>query len=122
MHETSLAKRLLTQVLGIAEEHMAVAVDAVSVRIGEFAGIEPALLASAFTQLAEPTIAAGASLEIQLVALTVRCKCCRSEFAPQRFRFQCERCPGAEVEIVAGEELVLENVILSPATEVSACH
>jgi hydrogenase nickel incorporation protein HypA/HybF len=122
MHETSIAKRLLTQVLRLAEEHAAVTVDAVSVQIGEFAGIEPALLASAFAQVVAGTIAASASLEINVVALTVRCTACEREFAPDGFRFRCEDCPGAEVEIISGEELVLENVFLSQATEVDACH
>lgn len=122
MHEASIAKRLLIQVLRLADEHDAVAVDAVSVQIGEFAGLEPALLVSAFAQVSAFTIAAGASLDIRLVALTVRCKRCHREFSPDGFRFRCERCPGAEVEIVAGEELVLENVILAQATEADACH
>ena len=122
MHEASIAKHLLTQVQRLADEHNAVAVDAVSVQIGEFAGLEPALLVSAFAQVAASTIAAGATLEIQLVALTVRCNRCHREFAPDRFQFQCERCPGADVEIVAGDELVLENLILAQATEADACH
>jgi len=122
MHEASIAKRLLAQVLRLAEEHAAVSVETVSVRIGEFAGIESTLLASAFGQLTATTIAAGAELDIQLVPLTVRCTRCQREFAPERFRFQCENCPGANVEIVAGEELVLDNVILAQATEADACR
>jgi hydrogenase nickel incorporation protein HypA/HybF len=122
MHETSIAKRLLTQVLRLAVEHTAVTVDAVTVHIGEFAGIEPALLGSAFSQLAVGTIAAGASIEMRIVPLTVRCAACQREFAPDGFRFQCEYCPGAEVEITAGEELVLDNVILAQGAEVDTCH
>lgn len=122
MHETSIARRLLIQALAIAEEHAAVAIDVVNVRIGEFAGIEPPLLVSAFARIAAGTIAAGASLEIKVVALTVRCTTCERTFAPAGFRFQCQRCPGAYVEIVAGEELVLEDVILAQATEADTCH
>ncbi len=122
MHETSIAKRLLTHVLRLADEHDAAAVNAVSLRIGEFAGIEPALLVSAFAQVAAGTIAAGASLKIKVVTLTVRCTSCDREFAPDGFRFQCEGCPGAEVTIVSGEELVLEDIILVQAMKVDACH
>jgi hydrogenase nickel incorporation protein HypA/HybF len=121
MHEASIAKRLLTKVICIAEGHAAVAVEAVSVQIGEFTGIEPALLAGAFAQLAVSTLAADASLEIQIVPLTVRCTACHREFAPNGFRFHCERCPGAKVEITGGEELILENVILAQAKEADAC-
>lgn len=122
MHETSIAQRLLTQALAIAKEHAAVTIEAVSVQMGEFAGVEPALLVSAFARLAAGTIAAGASLEITVVPLTVRCTTCERTFTPKGFRFQCDRCPGACVEIVAGEELILENVLLAQFTEASGCR
>ena len=54
MHERSLVRSLLAQVQALAAEHPADRVAAIRVRIGEFSGVEPELLQSAYEELAAP--------------------------------------------------------------------
>jgi hydrogenase nickel incorporation protein HypA/HybF len=110
MHELSVGRLLLKQVLRIAAENRAQSVEEVRIRVGLFSGIEPLLLASAFEQLVAGSIASSARLEIEAVPLAVDCDACGRRFQPEGFRFQCPSCDSRQVHIVAGEELVLESV------------
>ena len=112
MHEYSLAQALLRQVDVLRQERCARRVLAVNVRIGEFAGVDPDLLKSAFIDLSSETAAHGACLKIDLISLTVYCKACGRESNVIRYRFACPHCRCRSVEISGGEELLLESVTL----------
>jgi hydrogenase nickel incorporation protein HypA/HybF len=112
MHEYSLAQSLLRQVNELRHERGASRVLAVKVRIGEFAGVEPDLLASAFDDLSIGTGASGAILQIDRVSLTIRCEACGQESEVVRYRFACPRCESQSVAITGGEEMLLESVTM----------
>lgn len=115
MHEYSLARMLLKQVDEVRRRQRADRVLAVKVRIGEFAGVEPELLASAFDDLSAATAVHGARLEMDRVSLTIRCETCRSESGIRHFRFLCPQCGSHAVHVLGGEELLLESVTLECA-------
>ena len=108
MHEYSLVRSLLDRVDASAREHRATAVAALRVRIGEVAGIEMELFASAFELARAGTCCAAAELEI--VAGTARWECtsCRVE-APRGGVLRCPAC-GAPVRLAAGDEIILERI------------
>lgn len=112
MHEYSLARSLLRQVDALRHERRADRVLVVKIRIGEFAGIEPELLASAFDNLSSQSAARGACLEIQRVSLTVRCHACSRESKVDRYRFVCAHCECRAVEIMSGDEMQLESITM----------
>ena len=106
-------RALLRQVEEIRHAHGGRRVVEVQVSIGEFSGVEPDLLVSAFEQLALSTHAQNASLAIQQVPLEARCGECGREWRVERFRFECVACGSRLVEVVRGEDLMLESVSLA---------
>jgi hydrogenase nickel incorporation protein HypA/HybF len=115
MHEQSIARALLAQVLRIAEDSGAQAVESLRVRAGEFSGVETLLLASAFELVSVDTIASSARLEVESVPLALQCRECDHHCQPAGLRFQCAACGSVQVRITAGEELILESVNLTIA-------
>ena len=108
MHEYSLVRALLDRVEASAREHRATAVAALRVRIGEVAGVEKELFASAFELARAGTCCAAAELEIVPGAERWECTRCRVEVR----RGGVLRCParGAPVRLAGGDEIVLERI------------
>jgi hydrogenase nickel incorporation protein HypA/HybF len=112
MHEQSLAKSLVQQVLQIAQAHAASRVKEVKMVVGEFSGVEPELLASAFRRETSCGLADGAALTLRCSPLVACCSDCSIDFPVRNFTLICSSCNGRNVTIVRGEELLLESVIL----------
>lgn len=107
MHELALAEGILAVVLDVAEER---AVRRVRLRIGDLQSVVPDSLRFSFQLLAEDTPAAAAALEIRPVRARVRCTRCGATSGLAASLFKCRRCGGADTEIVAGDELVVDAV------------
>ncbi len=108
MHEYSLVRALLDRVDAAAREHQATSVAALRVRIGEVAGVEMELFASAFELARAGTSCAAAALEIVPGAPRWECTSCRVE-APRGGVLRCPVCGGA-VRLAAGDEIILERI------------
>ncbi len=110
MHEMSLVLDLLRQVEQLREQHHADRVTAISVQIGELAGVEPELFRSAYEILAPAAGIGAATLELIPVPLEGRCRACDHTFHPERFRFVCPGCGAGDVTVLRGESLILQRV------------
>jgi hydrogenase nickel incorporation protein HypA/HybF len=112
MHEWSLVNALLRQVEDLAAEHPGSQVVSIRVRIGEFSGVEPDLLGSAFEQLILDSPLRGATLDLERVPLEALCEQCGSQFRIEQFDFKCDNCGSVKLSIRGGEELLLQSVTL----------
>lgn len=112
MHEFSLVQTLLEQVDTLRREQAAERVVSICVSVGEFAGVEPELLRSAYQMLVEETPMRGAELQMNRIPLQSRCDNCGCDFTVERFRFECPQCNNRNVTIVRGQDLVLESVTI----------
>jgi hydrogenase nickel incorporation protein HypA/HybF len=110
MHEMSIAAAIAEQVLAVAKENNLLNVTQVRLRVGELRLIVPEALRAAWQAVREGTPAAAASLEMTEVAARARCRKCGHEYRPEWPVFLCPACEQASVEILAGEELVLEEI------------
>jgi hydrogenase nickel incorporation protein HypA/HybF len=112
VHELSICQALLAQVTEIAADRGASVVERIVVEVGPLSGVEPALLARAFTVARAASCAADAVLTIETTPVTVGCMACgaHSQTAPNRL--VCEVCGGYRTRIVAGDELRLRRVEL----------
>jgi hydrogenase nickel incorporation protein HypA/HybF len=111
MHERSLVQCLIKQ---IDEECATRRIDqfiGVRLEIGEFSGVEVALLSIAFEEMAALHWRRSVQLHVTRVPLTARCTKCQSEFFVEQFRFICPLCNHAIVKVIAGEELRLTSLI-----------
>lgn len=113
MHETALIAHLLRRV----ERELAAAgasrVTALRLKVGALAGVEPALLESAYRDLSPGTPAEGARLDLELVPLLASCEDCGRGFEVERFRFHCPACGSGRTRIVAGEHVILEEIVVA---------
>lgn len=64
MHESSLMKGLMKQILAVAEAHRAKQVESVGVVLGALSNITPEHFNEHFVEAAEGTLAEGARLDI----------------------------------------------------------
>jgi hydrogenase nickel incorporation protein HypA/HybF len=110
MHERSLVRALLRQVESLAAEHADSRVVSVRVRIGEFSGVEPELMVSAYEDLVETTSLRGAALLLERVPLEAECQQCGHRFPIRRYDFQCDRCGSLRLSLRGGEELLIDTV------------
>lgn len=110
MHELAVCQALLRQVETIVAENNAKAADHISISVGPLSGVEPSLLASAFTIAREGTVAANAKLDIESASIEVQCRQCGNSSKVQPNRLICEHCGDWQVQVTRGEELMLLRV------------
>lgn len=113
MHELSLCADLMDQVTALAKTHQAKKVIRIVVRIGSLAGVEPRLLASAFTISCANTLAEGAEFITEMLPIRVLCNVCAAETeAPRSNQLLCGECASADTQLLSGDELILAQVEL----------
>lgn len=110
MHEYSILRALLDRVEAEAHARNASAVRRIRVRIGEFAGVEPELLRSAYSLLRERTICQDAELEIRSVKACWECPRCARRIAHGEV-LQCPECQ-APARLASGDEIVLDQIAM----------
>lgn len=118
MHELSIAQA----VVAIATRHAdGRIVRKVEVRIGHMRQVVPSALEFAFELLTDGTALDGAELVIEEVPARGSCRACGAETTMTDFPLQCSSCGGLDVELVAGEELLVDALELEenevPTTE-----
>jgi hydrogenase nickel incorporation protein HypA/HybF len=107
MHELSFADAIVE----IAQRHACGRrVTRVRVRVGHLRQVVPDALEFAFSLLCTGTGLDGAELEIEAVAVRARCRRCGTETGLGGFPLQCPGCGDLDVEIVAGEELLVDEL------------
>ncbi len=110
MHEFSLASELMDQLLRIAADRKVVRFQEVVLRCGVLQQVVPEAFAQAFEALSQDTPVAGAELKMVSEALAARCRNCGEQYDAAIDDYSCPKCGEADVEIVAGRDLILQSV------------
>jgi hydrogenase nickel incorporation protein HypA/HybF len=109
MHELSVAEAIVT----VAERHAGGRrVRAVEVRVGGMRQVVPAALEFAFEVVTQGTALEGAELRIEAVPAVALCADCGRRTRLNGFPLACGECGGMDVELVAGEELLVDSLEL----------
>jgi hydrogenase nickel incorporation protein HypA/HybF len=108
MHEYSLAQSLLRMVEEQARAAGATRVLRVVVRVGGAAGVEPALLETAWGVVRETPVCAASELALDLVPERWVCALCRTPIAAGA-ELRCGACDVAAV-LDGGDELLLARI------------
>lgn len=107
MHELSIAQAIVA----IADRHAdGRRVLRVSVRVGHLRQVVPDALQFAFELLVAGTALDGAQLAIEQVPVQVRCRACDALSEVPGFPLHCRACGGLDVEVCAGEELLVDEL------------
>ena len=107
MHELSLADAVVAIVRDHAQGRR---VNGVDVKVGRLRQVVPDALAFAFELVAAGTNVEGAALNIEHVPVGVRCIACAAITEQQEFPFACVACGSLAVDVVSGEELLVDAV------------
>jgi hydrogenase nickel incorporation protein HypA/HybF len=110
MHELTICRAMLQQVLAIAASNGTQAVDRITLRVGPLAGVEPALLCAAFPIVAAGTRCEGATIEIESMAVQVLCRRCGATSAVRPNRLLCAGCGDWQVSLLSGDEMLLTGI------------
>ena len=110
MHERSLVKTLIEQVREEGRARGLGRIHEIQLQIGEFSGVEPTLVESAFNEMSPEYWETEVRLIVEVIPLTAACRTCRASFPVEGFRFVCPQCGGGDVHVTAGEELRLASV------------
>jgi len=102
----------MSQVSAIAHQHQAQAVSEIIVQVGVLSGVEPHLLANAFTIARAGTVAEHATLTLQSLPVKVKCRCCGAETEVSPNRLLCGACGAWQTQLISGDELLLARVEL----------
>jgi hydrogenase nickel incorporation protein HypA/HybF len=114
MHELSIADAIVT----IASRHAkGRPVSRVEVRVGHLRQVVPDSLRFAFELITAGTELEGAELALEEVPARVVCKACEQETTLTEFPMHCGACGGFDVEVTAGEELLVESIEVEDGSE-----
>jgi hydrogenase nickel incorporation protein HypA/HybF len=87
----------------------------VQMKVGYLRQVVPSSLTFGFELLAEGTPVEGAELEIEQIPAEGRCRGCGLEGRLGGFPLLCPGCGGFDLEILKGEELIVESLELEEA-------
>ena len=110
MHEYAIAQALVEQVTDIARENGARAVTRVVIKVGKIRAVIPEILQWGFEVAAADSVAAGAELAIEEVAIVVQCQTCGAQSELDAPLYLCPICGSTNVVQVAGDELILQSL------------
>ena len=88
----------------------------VELKVGHLRQVVPSALEFAFTLLTDGTALDGAELVIEEVPVSGVCRACGTQTTVKQFPLSCERCGGFDLELTAGEELLVDALELEEET------
>jgi hydrogenase nickel incorporation protein HypA/HybF len=109
VHELSIADAVVQIALSHARGSR---VTKVEVKVGHLRQVVPDALAFAFDLVATGTLAEGAELVLEDVPAVGRCRGCGEASTLAGFPLRCARCGGPDLELLRGEELLVDAIEL----------
>ncbi|MDB4945911.1 MAG: hydrogenase expression/synthesis HypA [Labilithrix sp.] len=108
MHEVSLIQALFEEVDRALEPHASAVVNAIHVRVGEHAGVDPELFRTAYDAFRSVGRLANAELFVVSEPATWSCPLCLVTLVPGT-PLTCGRC-GTPARLTAGGEIFLDRI------------
>ncbi len=105
MHELAIATSVLQGVLEHADGRR---VTQVQLKIGHLRQVVPSSLQFNWDLVTKDTAADGATLGIESIEAVGACRACGVETAQNGFPFRCGDCGSFEVEVIRGDELLID--------------
>jgi len=122
MHELSICQALICEVAAVAGAERARSVTDVYVRVGPLSGVEHALMHNAFPIATAGTIARDATLHLEATPVRVHCSECGVETEAETSRLTCGSCGNWRTQLVSGDELLLQRVVMQSSHEREAVN
>jgi hydrogenase nickel incorporation protein HypA/HybF len=112
MHELSICRAIA----GSVEDHAGGRpVSSVRLRIGHFRQVIPETLAYCWDLHVRDTPLMGAALDVDYIPAVVRCPACETNTTLDLPVLRCGVCQSSAVELLSGEEFLIESIEVSTA-------
>jgi hydrogenase nickel incorporation protein HypA/HybF len=109
LHELAIADAIVT----IARDHaQGRRVTSVEVKVGYLRQVVPDALVFSFELVAAGTNVEGAELQVDRIPARVTCRGCGAESNGTEFPLACASCGSVDVDVAAGNELLVESIEL----------
>jgi hydrogenase nickel incorporation protein HypA/HybF len=112
MHESSIARQILSAVLDRARREREAATAVLRVRgwLADAEELSADSVAFHFAVLAAGTIAAGARLELEIRRIDARCRACGETYQPDHHVTLCSACGSADGELLGDTGVAIESI------------
>lgn len=110
MHEYSIVQALIDQCETLAVDNKASAITKVVVKIGQYSGVEPHLLETAFETFKERTICENAEFVMNLQPLVIVCSDCQTTSVLNQPHYACPECKSIDIGVIDGEDMMLMSL------------
>jgi hydrogenase nickel incorporation protein HypA/HybF len=117
MHEMSIALSIVEAVDAKARQEGAGKISGIDLLIGKLAGIEPESLKFCFSAAAKGSLAEDAELSIEEPEGLGDCGDCGTRFPVAFYYAECPRCRSLRVNIVSGEEFLIQSMTIEEEGE-----
>ncbi len=108
MHELAITCNVVAIVEKAAQGRR---VSAVTLEIGQLAGVLPDAVAFCFDGVTQGTLLEGAALTIRQIEGRGRCRACGAEFSTTTI-YQICACGSADIDRISGEELNVREIVI----------
>jgi hydrogenase nickel incorporation protein HypA/HybF len=115
MHELSIAQNILEIVREHVPEARCSEVQAVTIRLGELAGVVAESLEFCFSAIVSDTPLSHAVLRIDRIPIRMRCSACEKTSTLEGPAFVCPQCAGQNIQLISGTELQVIEIELADA-------
>ena len=88
-------------------------VRALRLHVGALQRLDRSVFDQAFAMIADGGVAEDATVDVVEVAVEVRCRGCAATATGPELITTCPDCAGHDLELVAGDDLVLESITLA---------
>jgi len=105
MHELHLAEDILRKIREAGEQQGVERITSAKIALGQSRFTHMQELLEIFTD-----ISGGIKLEIEVIPLKAACADCNTEFKPDKMRLNCEKCGSGNIQVVAGNELIVKSL------------
>jgi len=112
MHELAICQALIGEVTAVARSERATSVSDIFVSVGPLSGVEHLLMQNAFPLAAAGTVASEAILHLEATPVRVACSECDKESDVPANRLVCRYCGDWRTQLISGDELLLQRVVL----------
>jgi len=110
MHEMAVAENIIKVIEEkLAEQDQKGTVTKINLKIGKLTCVEPEALRLSFEVILKEPPFQNASLIIDSIPITGKCKDCHKNFSLDDLEFSCPFCGSFKIEIITGKELFVES-------------
>lgn len=115
MHELGLCSSIVEAIERRAGDRP---VARVRVRVGRLHHVHPEAFDQSFAIAAMGTVVEDATAELVLLPVRARCQECGATWEDDEVPTACRECGALDIELVGGDELILESIEYAPAPDV----